>query len=1063
MSPPGASGPLASNFQITSSVGGTNLPFALGYAFRQGDVPSGQIATTADASSWQCTPKNYWPDGSLKFALLAGRKTLTAGIAATITLSAASPSGGTALAISDLKATGVTASIGFGASAVSWATTDWDSPAQTLTSGPVMSSWTYRKPIGSDAHLVGWLEVRLFAGGQVQVLPWIENGYLSVASPSNKTGRATFTLNGSLKYDSINDDNYTGPYDSFVVVNAGTVNLAAQCRMCLVSGTQIAHWTGTDPQITPSHNVAYLVATKVVPAYRPTSINETDIVNWCVTQGNYSPMRTRLTEGMGGTGYSHDIGLLPMNSAIYLVTGDTRAYKAVLNWGYSLGSHAIHYRDQATNRPLLFASFPNKSTNTGSDLTPTPTGGEPYRYATSHHPAAAYLPYLISGWNWFVEEIQFQVTLHYLAMPPGSRQNANCFFHPSAGHYGGNNQGGPRAIGWQWRTMAMCASITPDADSTMRAQFVTALGYNATSYRQIHETGTWAGGLAWAPNDLGLCWEPGFPAGVDAGKLVGATWQDDFVTMSVGLSWDLEVITDATKKADLLWFRDFKYKAIVGRLGEQNRSDVWNYRVAAPYNIYLGIPGGGGTTMDWYDTWGQAYSENFPAVGSIGHSLSETNTGQSGNDLLNGNIGGNGMSTSYFGNLQPAIAYAVDHNAFGALAAYERMVAASNYATTITEFNSIPIWGIKPRWALPSWAASLPVMQWTSVGTSLQSVQPNPLPPTPNNPVMKLYAWNGIACNRSLSRLYAQGGGHGDYCGNEVDTIDLAVDSPAWVQRCPPTYGSSNIYNDPAAYFADYRPSPTHTYYSFVHSHKVGCAFVMTTRGMNAGGLPAPPGNWPYVNNAELNPAFSDAAGDWEKANVHLFDNYPIQAGGDWTAQTVMVHQITGDVYFNRPNHFTYYKFDPSKAAGTQWTLLSSGQGNTQGYAGAAIDPIRQRILIVGNFGSDRDPQIRNLSNYATQSVSFTGLGASALRCKEPSVVYDEYLDCFWVVRLDGSAVRLLKVDAETLDVTEPATTGTTPIAPDNGIQSKANYVPALKGIAFVNRYDQQVKFLRTA
>lgn len=88
-----------------------------------------------------------------------------------------------------------------------------------------------------------------------------------------------------------------------------------------------------------------------------------------------------------------------------------------------------------------------------------------------------------------------------------------------------------------------------------------------------------------------------------------------------------------------------------------------------------------------------------------------------------------------------------------------------------------------------------------------------------------------------------------------------------------------------------------------------------------------------------------------------------------------MVHQITGDVYFNRPNHFTYYKFDPSKAAGTQWTLLSSGQGNTQGYAGAAIDPIRQRILIVGNFGSDRDPQIRNLSNYATQSVSFTGLG----------------------------------------------------------------------------------------
>ena len=32
--------------------------------------------------------------------------------------------------------------------------------------------FTYRRPIGSDAHLVAWLEVRLYAGGAVEVLPW---------------------------------------------------------------------------------------------------------------------------------------------------------------------------------------------------------------------------------------------------------------------------------------------------------------------------------------------------------------------------------------------------------------------------------------------------------------------------------------------------------------------------------------------------------------------------------------------------------------------------------------------------------------------------------------------------------------------------------------------------------------------------------------------------------------------------------------------------------------------------------------------------------------------------
>jgi hypothetical protein len=298
---------------------------------------------------------------------------------------------------------------------------------------------------------------------------------------------------------------------------------------------------------------------------------------------------------------------------------------------------------------------------------------------------------LLTGWNWFVEEIQFQVTLHYLASPPGSRQGANYFLQSSAGHFGGNNQGGPRAVGWQWRTLAMCSSITPDADTAMRGQFVGVLGYNASSYRQIHESGTWPGGLSWAPNNLGVAWEPGFPNTTN-GRVIGAPWQDDFITMSVGLTWDLEVLTDAQRKADLQWFRDFKYKAVVGRLGAQNDTSVWNYRDAAPYNIYLGTPAGS-TTMNWYANWGAAYADNF----GFGQSSASTNSGQSGTDLRGGNIGGNGMSTSYWGNLQPAIAYAVDHGAAGAAAAYNRMVTAPNFESKALEFQDVPIWGIKPH------------------------------------------------------------------------------------------------------------------------------------------------------------------------------------------------------------------------------------------------------------------------------------------------------------------------------------------------------------------------------
>src|SRR3990167_6184652 len=65
-------------------------PFCLGYAFRKGNVPSGQTLVS-NISSLQVTPKNRWPDGSLKFAVIAGLASLTANTPLTATLSAGSP------------------------------------------------------------------------------------------------------------------------------------------------------------------------------------------------------------------------------------------------------------------------------------------------------------------------------------------------------------------------------------------------------------------------------------------------------------------------------------------------------------------------------------------------------------------------------------------------------------------------------------------------------------------------------------------------------------------------------------------------------------------------------------------------------------------------------------------------------------------------------------------------------------------------------------------------------------------------------------------------------------
>lgn len=679
-----SSGGALPTVEIRSATGGASVPFAIGHVFKEGDVPAGQVAngTVSGLAAWQCSVLNAWPDGSAKFAILSGSAAISAGGSIIVQLAAGSAASGTALSTGDLQATSLNAQLGAGSfGTATFSGSDWLSPFRTNFTGPQCSSWTFRKQIGGDSHLVAWIEVRLWAGGYVECLPWIENGFINVSTPVAKAGRLTFVLNGTTRYDSINDPDYTSAY-GVASVSSGVVSIAPRYRVVLVSGGKTTHCAGTDYGVSAKHDRAYFVSTKMVPAYHPAAVTESALAG---QTSNYSPMRLAYTTaGMGGTGYAVDIGLLPQQAAMYLISGDARAYRATLMQGLSLASYAIHYRDEATNRPLLFASHPSRTLQ--DSTVAQPSGSGPHRYATSHHPAAAYLPYLISGWQWFVEAMQFQVTAHYLAINPGYRLNANYFFYPSAAGPDMNNQGGPRAHAWQFRTCAMVAAITPDSDTTMQAQFRTALGYNATRFRTLYETGIAPDDL-WRPNALGGV-EPGIPG---AGELSGTNegvigiWQNDFFAAAAGLAWDLKVLSST---ADLLWFRDFLYKSPVGRLGAEGNSTQWSYREAANYQINVGTrTGANGFT--WAADWGAAYLLHFNRV----------NDTVRGTDLIGGNIGigGFGFSTSYWGNLMPAIAYAVDHGAAGAAAAYARLVGASNWAANAAEWNDNPIWGVKPR------------------------------------------------------------------------------------------------------------------------------------------------------------------------------------------------------------------------------------------------------------------------------------------------------------------------------------------------------------------------------
>jgi hypothetical protein len=53
-------------------------------------------------------------------------------------------------------------------------------------------------------------------------------------------------------------------------------------------------------------------------------------------------------------------------------------------------------------------------------------------------------------------------------------------------------------------------------------------------------------------------------------------------------------------------------------------------------------------------------------------------------------------ATSYWGNLQPAIAYAVDHGVPGATQAYQRMTSARNWPQFTAGLDASPVWGVRP-------------------------------------------------------------------------------------------------------------------------------------------------------------------------------------------------------------------------------------------------------------------------------------------------------------------------------------------------------------------------------
>jgi hypothetical protein len=925
---PGGGGPPqtgdVATLTLTSAVGGSLLPFTVGHTFKQGAVSSASVAALGADTAIQVTPKNYYADGSLKMAVVSGRKTLSAGTPATVAISnSGTVASGSNLTTTDLKNTSVTASIAYASyGTVSWATTDWDSPAQTLTTGPVMSSWTYRKPIGSDAHLVGWLEVRLYVDGRVQVLAWLENGYLRVASPGARTGTVTFTLGGTSRY-------------------SANLDLLHHQRAALGSGTTLFHWyNGSDPQITPKHDRAYMQSTDLVPSYGAVA-SSTRVA--ALTQ-SYTPLAVGdFDPDMPSPSYHEDIGLLPQHDAIYLTSDDSRGWLGVLINGMAAGRYGIHYRDEATNRPLRFSQQPNLVTSgngiqqpgasSTNDYTPTTSGGTPPIWDVPHHPSIGYMAYLISGWNYYLEELQFAATCNYICNTDlGGSWNQR---GGSAGVFLSNaGANDTRGAGWAIRTLAQACTATPDADTTLRNEFLSSMGSNIDLYytKYVAQANSPMGVVAPATTDYG--------AGGD-GKFLGSVFMNYFFVASIGYTLALRPAVTTTQIERLEDFFAWNAQFAIGMFGG-TASDEYNWRYAANYTVATApadsidfLTG----TGPWYTNWGEVFTAT--------HGFA--NPGAGDGAMQGGNFPD---PTSYWGNLQPAIAYAVRHGVPGAVTARNRMLGATNWSTFAAALADAPEWAVVPnasRWK-PAWftaAAAGELISARNINDDAASIAP-PSPPPPGNRYAVTDAWGCMTIRQSGGQIIYQGEGHSDGWDNGVVGQDIFKATPTshrW--RNPSTnavMGSGGVF-----VYSDGNTATDHSYNNLSFSTYRGSLIRLYA------------GDVPLSGNSSVTISWPWKATNWNPAGTH--PNVPYGA----TAPGVAVDQYN-QIFLWRNQDGAQYR--PAK---NDW--ITRNEINIDRLEQAAVFDFKRRVIwSFGGYNSSSGTVAKwDIASSTTSTVSVTG------------------------------------------------------------------------------------------
>lgn len=604
----------------------TNVPFTFGQVFAVGHFKPEQGlegALANDRIPLQVDVKALHADGSVRHAIVSGilptlfkdeKRELalvpTAVEVVTGFETTANPlSAVVGLTVGGIKYTASAASIPF--SVGRW------------INGVIVREYTISLPLRDPQaevhpHLAVRAGLRVYANGRTRVEVIIENNWAYEPGPQNFTYDVAIEAGGKTVFE-----------------QKGLVHYHhARWRKVF--------WNGDAPQIHIRHSPRYLIDSMALPNYDPTVVVSEKLLvamskEWESVKN--VPMGVGLAaRAMPTTGGRRDIGLQPGWAVAWLLSQDPRAAVASLGTADLAGSWSMHYRDKDTDKPISLLDYPYMTIvgnpgDTGNPITKKREqfpardkllSATPYQHDISHQPNLAYMPYLLTGEHYYLEELQFWAMYDVFSSNPGYRENIKGLLKPEQ----------VRGQAWALRTLAEAAYITPD-DDRLKAHFLRILDSNLDWYNAEYTDNPKA-------NDLGFI-ANGYAVVYNGNRGIGP-WQDDFFTQAVGRVAELG-FEKATKL--LKWKAKFPISRMVGAGACFVHGAMYSMNVRdAPASPF-------------YKTIGEAFKATIePAIYDLpcgSEALAKALK------LKPGEMTGYSNGTEgYPSNMQPALAYAAD-------------------------------------------------------------------------------------------------------------------------------------------------------------------------------------------------------------------------------------------------------------------------------------------------------------------------------------------------------------------------------------------------------------------